>query len=129
MLYYGGEEMGVVAMPIAQFTGPTDGYVVAYNATNDEFELVAAGSGDMLQSTYDTDANGTVDGAENVYIFGRKGSVGTINNGEPVYLSGWNASGYAEFETADADDTNKMPCIGLAQEVRQLVRCWCLERL
>jgi hypothetical protein len=116
MLYYGGEEMGVVAMPIAQFTGPTDGYVVAYNATNDEFELVAAGSGDMLQSTYDTDANGTVDGAENVYIFGRKGSVGTINNGEPVYLSGWNASGYAEFETADADDTNKMPCIGLAQE-------------
>lgn len=33
--------MGVVAMPIGQFTSPTNGYVVAYNATNDEFELVA----------------------------------------------------------------------------------------
>ena len=45
MKYYGGEEMGVVAMPIAQFTSPTDGYVVAYNATNDEFELVAQSGG------------------------------------------------------------------------------------
>jgi hypothetical protein len=43
--YYGGEEMAVVAMPIAQLTTPTDGYVVAYNATNDEFELVAGGTG------------------------------------------------------------------------------------
>lgn len=46
--YYGGEELGVVAMPIAQFTTPTDGYVVAYNATNDEFELVANGAGGGL---------------------------------------------------------------------------------
>jgi len=38
--YYGGEEMGVVAMPIAQFTSPTDTYVPSYNATNDEFALV-----------------------------------------------------------------------------------------
>lgn len=46
--YYGGEELGVVAMPIGEFTTPTDGYVVAYNATNDEFELVAqSGSGSM----------------------------------------------------------------------------------
>ena len=43
--YYGGEEMGVVAMPIAQFTSPTDDYVVTYNATNDEFELQAGGGG------------------------------------------------------------------------------------
>lgn len=42
--YYSGEEMAVVAMPIAQLTTPTDGNVVSYNATNDEFEL-AAGSG------------------------------------------------------------------------------------
>ena len=45
MKYYGGEEMGVVAMPIAQFTSPTDEYVVSYNATNDEFELAAQGAG------------------------------------------------------------------------------------
>jgi hypothetical protein len=45
MKYYGGEETGVVAMPIAQFTSPTDGHVVTYNATNDEFELAEAGGG------------------------------------------------------------------------------------
>lgn len=39
--YFGGEEMGVVAMPIAQFTSPTDTYVVKYNATADEFQLAA----------------------------------------------------------------------------------------
>lgn len=39
--YYGGEEMGVVAMPIAQFSSPSDGNVPAYNATTDEFEMVA----------------------------------------------------------------------------------------
>lgn len=43
--YFGGEEMGVVAMPIAEFTTPADGHVVAYNATNDEFELVAPAVG------------------------------------------------------------------------------------
>jgi hypothetical protein len=43
--YYGGEEMGVVAMPIAQFTSPTDNYVVTYNAATDEFELQAGGGG------------------------------------------------------------------------------------
>lgn len=43
MKYFGGEEMGVVSMPIAQFTTPSDGYAVTYNATNDEFELTASG--------------------------------------------------------------------------------------
>lgn len=47
MKYYSGEEAGVVAMPIAEFTSPTDGHVVTYNATNDEFELAAGGSGSM----------------------------------------------------------------------------------
>lgn len=37
--YYGSEEMGVVAMPIAEFTSPTDVTVPIYNATNDEFNL------------------------------------------------------------------------------------------
>lgn len=45
MKYYGGEEMGIVALPIGEFTSPTDGHVVAYNATNDEFELVAQSGG------------------------------------------------------------------------------------
>lgn len=43
--YYSGEVMGVIAVPIAELTTPTDGHVVAYNATNDEFELVASAAG------------------------------------------------------------------------------------
>ena len=46
--FFDGEEVGIVAMPIAQFTSPTDGNVVSYNATNDEFEL-AAGGGTVKQ--------------------------------------------------------------------------------
>lgn len=45
--YYGGEELAVVAMPIAQLTSPTDGYVVTYNATADEFQLAAGGGGGL----------------------------------------------------------------------------------
>lgn len=51
--YYGGAEMGVVAMPIAQFTTPSNGRVVAYNATNDGFELVANG-GQTITTGYKT---------------------------------------------------------------------------
>ena len=42
------EEFGGVAMPIAQFTSPTDGHIVSYNAANDEFELVTP-NGAFLQ--------------------------------------------------------------------------------
>ncbi len=41
--YYGGEEMGVVAMPIAQFTSPVGDYIVKYNAAADEFQLAPDG--------------------------------------------------------------------------------------
>lgn len=43
--FFGTEEQGLVAMPIAQFTSPTNGHIVTYNATSDSFELVAAGAG------------------------------------------------------------------------------------
>jgi len=43
--FFDGEEVGVVAMPIAQFTSPVDNQVVTYNAANDEFELQAGGGG------------------------------------------------------------------------------------
>ncbi len=42
---YGGEELFLVSMPVAQLTTPSDGYVVAYNATADEFQLAAPGGG------------------------------------------------------------------------------------
>jgi len=56
MKYFDGEELGVVSMPIAQFTTPTDGNVIAYNATNDEFELVAGG-GALTKHKHDADTD------------------------------------------------------------------------
>lgn len=52
----GTEEFSVVAMPSANL-GTNDGYVVSYNATNDEFELVASGggSGDVTAAANMTD--------------------------------------------------------------------------
>ena len=47
-VYLSGEEQGVVTMPLAEFGTPTGGHLVSYNATNDEFELVAAGAADNL---------------------------------------------------------------------------------
>ena len=56
--FFGTEEQGVVAMPVAQFTTPTDGFVIAYNATNDEFELVAQSGGVQTPWLSDIDAAG-----------------------------------------------------------------------
>lgn len=41
MQYYDGELMAVVAVPNGELTSPSDGDIISYNATNDEFELVA----------------------------------------------------------------------------------------
>ena len=49
--YDGTDQLGVISIPIDDFTGMTDGYVVAFNSTSNLFELVAqagAASGDML---------------------------------------------------------------------------------
>lgn len=43
--YYSGEECAVIAVPVGELTGMTNGDVVKYNATNDEFEIGAGGSG------------------------------------------------------------------------------------
>lgn len=64
--FYGNEEQGIVSMPIAQFTSPTDGYVVSYNATNDEFELVEAAGG------------GTPGGSDTQVQYNNSGSFGGI---------------------------------------------------
>lgn len=60
--YFSTEEVGVVAMPIAQFTTPTDGFVVAYNATNDEFELVSNAATPSLDDAYNNGNTIDVDG-------------------------------------------------------------------
>lgn len=41
IVYFSTASMGVVAMPIAQFTAPTNGFVPTYNSTTDLFELAS----------------------------------------------------------------------------------------
>lgn len=39
MKYFGGEEMAVVAVPVAELTSPVDGDTVVYDASADEFQI------------------------------------------------------------------------------------------
>jgi hypothetical protein len=43
--YFSGEECAVIAVPVAELTGMSNGDVIKYNATNDEFEIGAASGG------------------------------------------------------------------------------------
>jgi hypothetical protein len=68
----------------------------------------------LVQVTPDTgDPSGD---ASEIVIQAIKGSVGTINPGDVVYQSGWNAGlALIEIELADSDNTAAMPAIGIAR--------------
>ena len=54
--YFATAEMGVVAMPVAEFATPGDGAVPTYNAATDQFEMsVPAGGGDVVGPASATD--------------------------------------------------------------------------
>lgn len=58
--YFGGEEMAVIAVPVAELTGMSDGDTVIYNATSDEFEIRAGGgSGGITAGTAQVTTSGT----------------------------------------------------------------------
>jgi hypothetical protein len=59
--YFAGEEMGVVAMPVTQFTSPNNGDVPTYNATNNEFEMIPSGGGVVTAVTEGAIAAATLD--------------------------------------------------------------------
>ena len=103
--YYSGEEMAVVAMPIAELTSPTDGHVVAYNATNDEFELVSSAGGssewtDTGTVLHPTDSSGTLD---NVVIGGTTAAnsdhIFNVNGSWVLNEQGLNVDGRIEGNT------------------------------
>lgn len=66
--YYSGAQMGVVAMPIAQFTSPLSGSYVAYDATSNGFKLrtggAAAGPDKAVQYNEGSSALGGTSGFE-----------------------------------------------------------------
>lgn len=45
--YFGGEEMAVIAVPIAELSGLSNGDVLSYNSTADEFQFGAAAGGGL----------------------------------------------------------------------------------
>jgi hypothetical protein len=49
--YFSGEELAVIAVPIAELTGMADGDVIKYNAANEAFELGAGGGVSGLGGT------------------------------------------------------------------------------
>jgi hypothetical protein len=58
--FYGGEEQAVLSMPIAQFSGMTDGAVPQYVASSDEFQLTGTlYSITSPDSTLNINVNGT----------------------------------------------------------------------
>jgi hypothetical protein len=66
--------------------GPTDNYILSYNAAGTNFTWVAAGAGDMLKATYDSGDSGGVDSLTTVdstyasdYVLLIDTAVGTSN--------------------------------------------------
>lgn len=86
--FFGTEEQAIVTMPIAQFTTPSDGFVVTYNVANNEFELTAAGVGDMILASIQTVTGaktfGTIGGAVDKFILAGSTSGSTIVNAAAI---------------------------------------------
>jgi hypothetical protein len=112
--YYSGEAMGVVAMPVANFGSPVDGYVVTYNATSDEFELTTSGTGNISGNTGATDNAVLV--ADGVLGTDLKASpvviaptTGVISGTEGVTFDGTSSGTTALVATAAASGTLTLP--------------------
>lgn len=106
--YYGDEEVGVVAMPIAQFSTPTNGYVVAYNSTNDEFELVAQSGGGAAALDDLTDVTIVTPLVGQTLIFDATAGVwdnAALTEGEGIDIA--NGDGSITISGEDATDANK----------------------
>ena len=85
--YFDGEEIGVVSMPIIQFTTPTGGDVVAYNATDDEFELVTPSGSGITSINGNTTPAQVISGTTNQITVGSAAGTTTIDVGSNVVLT------------------------------------------
>lgn len=98
--------LGLVSTDEGKFARQSDNdslWMLVDYSTPGWIEVTGSGGGSGLPST--------------VVFWARKESAGTINKGQPVYITGYDdVGGYAEVELADADAASKMPAIGLAFE-------------
>lgn len=85
---FAGEELGIVALPISEFTAPLDGQIIAYNAANDEFELITQATDATLAALAAYNTNGLVtqtaaDAFTGRTIIGTANEI-TVTNGDGV---------------------------------------------
>ncbi len=129
--FFGTEEQGIISLPIAEFTSPSDGDLVSYNATTDEFELVTAAGiptdsldYDDFEDTMDLDANLTLNQGSNTWIQNFTGTSTTglsyvansLTTGTALSISSsslsWSASGalvnFSSTSTAALFDLQKV---------------------
>ncbi|MDC1191199.1 hypothetical protein N8148_03260 [Gammaproteobacteria bacterium] len=84
------------------------GFVVDSHASTGNIFITTLGN--TSGTTLASDATQIVQNA-------RKGSAGTINKGDAVYISGFNVGqGVVEVEFADADSASTMPAFGIAND-------------
>jgi len=84
------------------------GYVVAVHATEGVVFVTTLGN-------TSSSITGIAGAADELVVEVRKGSVGTITNGQPVYVSGYNLGQESvEVELAEADAASRMPAVGIA---------------
>lgn len=68
--YYGGEEMGVISVPVAELTSPVDGDVVSYDASADEFKLNQPAQASSLVKAFTASQDLTAGDRVGVSLFG-----------------------------------------------------------
>ena len=78
----------------------------------------SAVSGNIFITTLgNTSGEGIISDATQLIQNARKGSAGTINKGQAVYITGYNVGASSiEVELADADTLSSMPSIGIAND-------------
>ena len=128
---YAGEELAVVTLPIAELTTPTDTHVIAYNATNDEFELVAqAGGGNVSKVGTPVDSqigvwtgDGTIEG-DTAFTFDTStdtltiAASGKVNFGAVAILD--DSAGTTTLKNIDAIDATTEATLEAALELDSL---------
>lgn len=95
---YAGEQLAVVTLPVAQIAAPTDGHVLTYDGTNDEFKLAAGTPATVVTSTNvitdnrvvrgDGGSRGVQESAVTIDDSGNVTGVGTLNASGTITADG-----------------------------------------
>ena len=103
--YYSGEEFGIIAMPIAEFTSPANGAVPTYNSTTDDWEAsVPAGGGTMSSFTLSADSGSdqTIEDSNTLEIAGGAG-IATVASATDTVTVAMDISGLTDTTAAASD--------------------------